>query len=532
MSQRTGEVLFLRPTSGLTKYFGTWTSLFAIIGASLGTWQWMFVGVLQDMYPGISAGLTWGIGMGFMLIYTVMLTLLSMAMPRSAGIYQISARGFNPVTGILAVWRGIIANPIIKMSEFFLFIVFLGAAFSQWGAVTGNALLSGWGLAMSAQAGNPALLVGLSIFLMLVFCIIAYLGPLFKVEPRIQMIGGLFSTIGWIMAILVLVSTPTGAVQTRWDTTFGAGAYSEVVSVATGAGYAVAPAFNWTMTFLGTVWPVGLVWPYLILHYGGEMSDPAKNLVLVQVFGGIILAVLLAGGAAVFQGTFGYFSTQYAVAAGSGLLTISPVFSTGFGTMSAVLAANPVISGWILLSAPVIGLTATPINMAWVTRGFFQGSLDRVMPSFFGKLSKFHTPTWAIAYYFLFGVPFAVVFTLPGMVGLIGVITSLVGLWGIEMIFQSMAALQLPYLKKPLYEGSIRKQPEIAGFPLMSLLGIIILPLSLFVMIGFFQGAAFLSVVMMTVQYGFSALWFVVYARHLRKKNIEIGSIYESLPPE
>jgi amino acid transporter len=200
--------------------------------------------------------------------------------------------------------------------------------------------------------------------------------------------------------------------------------------------------------------------------------------------------------------------------------------------MTAALAGNPVISGWILLSAPVIALTATPINMAWVTRGFFQGSLDRMMPSFFGKLSRFHTPTWAIAYYFLFGVPFALVYALPGMIGLIGVITSLVGLWGIEMIFQSMAALQLPYLKRPLYEGSIRKQPEIAGFPLMSLLGIIILPLSLFVMIGFFQGAAFLSVVMMTVQYGFSALWFVVYARHLRKKNIEIGSIYESLPPE
>jgi len=530
VAQRTGEVLFLRPTSGLTKYFGTWTSLFAVIGASLGTYQWMFAGVLQDLYPGISAALTWSIGLGFMLIYTVMITLLSMAMPRSAGIYQISARGFNPVTGILAVWRGIIANPIIKMSEFFLFIVYLGAAFAQWGAVSGNAMLKSWGAAMSAQIGNPYLLVGLSIFLMLVFVIVAYLGPLFRLEPRIQMIGGLFSTIGWIMAILVLVATPASAVESRWDAAFGAGAYSEVVTVATGAGFGVAPAFSWQMTFLATIWPVGLVWPYLILHYGGEMSDPAKNLVLVQVLGGIILAVLLAGGAALFQGTFGYFSTQYAVAAAS--VTITPTFTTGFGTMTAVLAGNPAISGWILLSAPVIGLTATPINMAWVTRGFFQGSLDRMMPSFFGKLSKYHTPTYAIAYYFLFSLPFAFVFALPGMVAFLAVVTSLVGLWGVEMIFQSMAALQLPYLKRPLYEGSIRKQPEIAGFPVVSLLGIIILPLSLFVMIGFFQGAAFFSVVMMTVQYGFSALWFVVYARHLRKKNIEVGSIYESLPPE
>jgi len=526
VAQHTGEVLFLRPTSGLTKYFGTWTSLFAILGASLGTYQWLFVGTLQDLYGGISAGLTWGIGMAFMLIYTVMMTLLSMAMPRSAGIYQISARGFNPVTGILAVWRGIIANPIIKMSEFFLFLIFLGAAFSQWGAVTGNTMLSSAGAAMSAQVGNPWLLCGLSILLMLIFVIIAYLGPLFKVEPRIQMIGGLFATIGWIMAILVLIATPSSALQSRWDAAFGAGAYSEVVAVAGGS----APAFSWQMTFLATIWPIGLVWPYLILHYGGEMSDPAKNLVLVQVLGGIILAVLLAGGAAAFQGTFGYFSTQYAVASSS--LTISPSFQPGFGTMTAVLAGNPVISGWILLSAPVIGLTATPINMAWVTRGFFQGSLDRMMPSFFGKLSKYHTPTYAIAYYFIFSLPFAFLFPFPETGGLLAVLNSLIGLWGIEMIFHSMAALQLPYLKRPLYEGSIRKQPQFAGFPLVSLLGIIILPLSLFLTIGFLQGVTFYPTLMMTIQYGFSAFWFVVYARHLRKKNIEVGSIYESLPPE
>ena len=137
MGEASG-VLFLRPTSGLTKYFGTWTSLFAVIGASLGTYQWLFVTALSDLYPGINSGLTWGIGMIFMLIFTVMLTLLSLAMPRSAGIYQISARGLNPVAGTLAVWRGIIANPIIKMSEFYLFLVFLGSAFTHWGAVAKN----------------------------------------------------------------------------------------------------------------------------------------------------------------------------------------------------------------------------------------------------------------------------------------------------------------------------------------------------------------------------------------------------------
>lgn len=56
MAIHSSEVLFLRPTSGLTKYFGTWSSLFAIVGASLGTWQWLFVGTLQDLYPGINGG--------------------------------------------------------------------------------------------------------------------------------------------------------------------------------------------------------------------------------------------------------------------------------------------------------------------------------------------------------------------------------------------------------------------------------------------------------------------------------------------
>ncbi|MHA2380311.1 MAG: hypothetical protein ACXADS_13645 [Candidatus Thorarchaeota archaeon] len=523
------EVLFLRPTSGLTKYFGTWTSLFAIIGASLGTWQWLFVGTLQDLYPGINAGATWGIGMFFMLIYTLMMTFLSMAMPRSSGLYQISARGFNPVAGTIAVWRGIIANPIIKTSEFYLFLVFLGAAFAQWGAVTNNAAMTALGGTFSTQ--EPMVLVTVSILLMAVFAIIAYLGPLLKMEPRIQMFGGVFSTIGWVMALFVLLGTPAASVAGRWDAVWGAGAYTEVQTVAAAAGYA-APAFNIQLTLLATIWPIGLTWPYLILLYGGEVSDPAKNLVITQVLGGLILAGMLTAGAGLFQGVFGTFSSEYAVAAATQNLTLTAGFQGGLGTFTAVLAANPIISGWILLSPVVIALTATPINMAWVTRGFFQGSLDRMMPSFFGKLSKYHTPTYAIIYYFIFGAPFAFAYADPGLSGFLAVVTSLVGLWGIEMLFQSMAALQLPFLRRPLYEGSIRPQPEIGGFALVSLLGVIILPVSLFLVIGFFQGAAFLSIISMCVQYGFSALWFVYFARRIQKQNIDLDAIYTSLSPE
>jgi len=536
MSTRSGEILFLRPTSGLTKYFGQWTSLFAIIGASLGVWQWMFVGTLQNMYPGINAGMTWGVGMVFMLIYTVMMTLLSIAMPRSSGLYQISARGFNPVAGMLAVWRGIIANPIIKASEFYIFLVFMGAAFTQWGAATGNLGLQALG--QTFVATQPAVLVLASIILMAIFAVIAYLGPLFRIEPRIQMIGGVFSTIGWVLAIVVLAATPSSAVQTRWDAVWGSGAYAEVQTIATTAGYSATlySTFSLTMTLMATIWPIGLVWPYLILLYGGEVSDPAKNLVFTQLLGGLILAGLLTAGAGMFQRTFGTFTTQYsyaysAVASGSATFTSNQLFTGGFGTFSALMTDNPVISGWILLSAPVIGLTATPINMAWVTRGFFQASLDRVMPSFFGNLSRFHTPTLAIIYWFLFGVPFTVAIA-AGAGNLVSVITSLIALWGIEMIFQSLAAIQLPFLKPALYEGSIKKQPVLFGIPLISILGIVILPTSLFVLIGFAQGAAFISMVSMAVQYGFSALWFVAYALHLRKKNIDIGTIYESLPPE
>ena len=458
-----------------------------------------------------------------------MMTLLSMAMPRSSGLYQISARGFNPVAGTIAVWRGIIANPIIKTSEFYLFLIFLGAAFAQWGAVTSNAGLQSLGTTFSTL--NPMWLVGMSIFLMAIFSAIAYFGPLLKVEPRIQLIGGLFSTIGWVMALLVLATTPASAVSGRWDTVWGAGAYTEVQTVAAAAGYA-APGFSLEMTLLATIWPIGLTWPYLILLYGGEIADPAKNLVISQVIGGLILAGLLAGGAWLFQGTFGTFSTEYAVAASTGNLTQTGVFQGGLGTMTAVLAGNPVLSGWILLSPVVIGLTATPINMAWVTRGFFQASLDRMMPSFFGKLSKYHTPTYAILYYFLFGAPFAFAYAAPGISGFLAVVTSLIGLWGIEMLFQAMAAMQLPFLRRPLYEGSIRSQPEIGGFAIVSLLGVIMLPTALFLLIGFFQGAAFLSIISMCVQYGFSAAWFIYFARRMQKQNIDMEAIYTSLSPE
>lgn len=388
--------------------------------------------------------------------------------------------------------------------------------------------LTALGTSLSTQ--SPMILATVSILLMAIFSLIAYLGPLFKVEPAVQMFGGLFSMIGWILAIAVLLITPAADVPVKWDAVWGTGAYAEVQTAAAEAGF-IPAAFSLETTLLATIWPIGLVWPYLILHYGGEVSDPAKNLLIAQVAGGLILAILLAGGAALFQNSFGTFSSEYTVAAGTGNLTRTGIFQGGFGTFTAALAPNPIISGWILLSPAVIGLTATPINMAWVTRGFFQASLDRNAPAFFGKLSRFHTPTYSILYYFLFGFPFAFLYA-SGYGAFLAVVTSLVGLWGIEMIFQSMAALGLPYLRKPLFEGSIRKQPEFGGIPLVSLLGIIMLPTSLFVMIGFFQGAAFMSLISMCVQYGFSALWFVAFAQYNKSKNIDVEEIYKSLPPE
>jgi len=51
-------------------------------------------------------------------------------------------------------------------------------------------------------------------------------------------------------------------------------------------------------------------------------------------------------------------------------------------------------------------------------------------------------------------------------------------------------------------------------------------------LIGFFQGSAFLAIISMCVQYGFSALWFVAFSHHLRKKKIDADAIYSSLSPE
>jgi len=522
---KSGETLFVRPSSGLVKMIGPWTCMFFGITPCLDSLQYTTLSSLPQMYPGMSLGLTLLIAGILVTIEATSFALIMLAMPRSGGGYIIPSRGINPGFGMMELWRTVINNPMNQAVTNYFTAYAIGNSL----VIIGQILHNPGVISAGTRLMTPENALSIGIILTIVACLFALLGPTAKIEPKWYAAWGIIAIIAWIMNIASLALS-AGSIQRRWDYLWGDGAYEEVLKIAKEAGYQPVP-FNWNATILALPWPITLSWPYNIMQYAGEVTEPDKNIPLATIGSAIVLGAFYTCMAIAFESSIGKFANMYSFILASGhgdKLTINPRLPmTNFAVWSACLAPAW-LSPFLVLAPLYAGLGSLTIYIAYVARPLFAAAFDRLLPAKFAELSRYGTPKYGI----LFHLIATIIFLVPCYFGFVitGAVSFLIT-YAFVRWMDNLAAALLPYIKPHLYKTSIRRQPEVAGIPLITICGTIASLVLLFMVFLFASVTPITSMFFVAATYTFGVIWFIAYANRLRKMDIDVDKIFSVLPP-
>lgn len=525
-------LLFVRPASGLVKTIGTYTVLGTVLGPSLNIWWWNFMAILPNIYPGMRFEAVYAIGAPFVLIEGAAMALVMLSMPRSGNNYVVISRGINPVFGVMEGWRSILQNPIARGILCFMTGMALGGSFVTFGKMTANAALLSLGTTIVM---NPWISVVFGIVMMGIGCLIDYFGP--GTTGKWMMFWVVLDVIALIATIGVFVGVgPTGLAR-AWDGTWGAGAYDEVVRIATTGEPAFKSApFSWETTVAALTLPFGVTYPYTVMPWVGEVTEVEKNIPLACIGGALILIALHSSAGVSFQYAYGDFSTMYNHILWTGQsdklainYVIHGTYAMNLGTLAASISGNPALSA-LLLAGPIFGsLSDLPCGIAYTTRPLFALGFDRYAPAIFTKVSKYGSMPYNLAFTWLYSIPWIIG---CGVGFLFTEVFSLMIAYFTIRSWMGLVGFSLPWYRPHIYDtASSIVRRSIFGVPWIAIVGLFEFLWCWYLALGAVWGTTALSILVVIAVYAFGIVWFIGYSIYNKKKGIDTTKIFGEVPP-
>jgi len=518
------ELVFVRRTSGLKKQITMRTAWAFSLAAAQMPWIWALIARMPDYYPGASMFITFLIAGIFTIFEGVGHGLLMVAMPRSGGNYVMVSRSLGPLFGAMEYVRNLFINPIGAGATAFTGVM----AFSGQMVILGTVLQNPNLISLGSSLSNVYVIAVAALGLYAVTHVVDLLGPGW--DAKLLAIFGGLAVLSLIAAGGVYATTPHNALPQAWDTTFGSGAYQEIVDKSTGLGF-VSPTFDWTTQLTSIFIPItSCCWPYDIMIFAGEVQEPSKTIMFASLLGGFGTPLLWGGVTVFFQGAYGNFSTMVNMAFDSGTpLVLNTPFATNMGTFAAVLTTNPVISTFIALG-PIFGVIGTlgPIYIAWNTRTQFAGAMDRLAPRPLAAVSKWGTPKYCILYNFI--------------IGGISIALLTMGFWTFAAIswlisyamirwWWGLGETMLPWGRRKIFEASPIKW-AIAGVPLIAICGVVVVFEFLYILFASAVITDIVSMIAIAGMYAFGCVWYQIFAARAATKGIDLSETFRELPPE
>lgn len=521
-------MLFVRRASGLTRAISSWTVLFFGVGTSFLPWHYFLMTALPSWFPGVNLPLIYLIGGALVFVECLSMSLVYVAVPRSGSIYVPLSRAGSPMLGVLEVWRSCLTNPIARGITAFLAAGQIASLVTIVGALTGNPGLESLGASLSA---NPWNLVVLGIFFNFVGLVINILGP--GIMGKWVGIWGAGSLFGIVFVNILLAGTSAAALPGKWDATFGAGAYDEVVSVATANGFTETPV-SWGATTSAMLFPVSNTWPYTVMPVVGEVERPRRNIPLSMAGSAAVVLVVNSISAFNFTSTYGTFGEMYNFCvfdpAVSAQFTINSVMPTDLSAYGAMLSGgSPIVAGIAAWSPQWSNFVDVTLNDAYTSRPLFAAGMDRMGPSIFTKVHpRFHSPYVGDLFWFIMCLP---TLTLAGVefATVNAVVSGITFVYGFVRMQQHWSELSLPFSNPDIYKGGLKI--EVGGFPVMSILGGFSTAMFIY-LIATNPANPVNSALMLAAVYAIGAINWIYFG----KKNVDRGipptKIYGELPPE
>jgi amino acid transporter len=410
--------------------------------------------------------------------------------------------------------------------------VAVAAPLSTLGIATGNSELQS--LASTLSTPTWSFIIGLITILFV--SLVAVAGN--RVIALINKITFIIGTLGLITIVVVLASITQPQFQAAFDGFAGSGAYQNMISSASTAGYSI-PSDWFTPTLLSLPLTFFLLLGYEFnTYYSGEIRRVSRSMTISVLFALIFGVAFFATIAVLMQRAFGLdfiASASYLYTAGSSSYTLA--FAPWVNNFLVLVDSNWLINAIIIASFVSWGYLLLINWFVVISRHFLAWSFDRAVPSALGKVNeRFHSPLVAIVLTFsLSTVALAFYVFLSSLAALVNISFLLLT----AVFLDGLAGAVLPWVKKSLFDSSpeiVKK--KIGGIPLISILGIYsVVLIGLLLADSLYNpeiagplGASTIAIIFGSFILG-AAVYLAMKAYNARQ-GLDLSLVYKEIPPE
>lgn len=541
--------VFVRKSSGLVRVMSP-TSAFIYNILTMGLiFPWTYLWA-----PGALPGgqLVWGILLAMVLEIPIALSYvwLSTALPRSGGDYVFQSRVFGGGIAFTLVMSGFVIWILqwVALSGWLLSYLGFAALFLGLGATLKNAMFLDWAGWFASADG----IIVVSILNAAIALLILATG--FRNYVRLQFVMIVATLVAFGTMLVILITASAGSVSSALDafsaSVGGSPSFTaDAIAATKAADIDLNPPFSIFATLL--IAPIAwtsLQWATYSSQQNGEIKDArsfrSQAFIIVGslVFTGVLLAVL----AWALEHAVG---TEFLYVAGAGYWSL-----VGEATLNGIYLWPNIIA---------IAISASPLVVLLISFGFIMNghqiihncyigmtrilvamSLDRLLPEWVSRVSdRFHTPVNAHVAYFVASIPVIVLYNKfaygegADLVSWTSLTLGVTFACGYVFVATALAGALLPFRAKALYDASPGSGYRIAGYPAVTVVGII----------GFVAGVLFEVLFIFNDQLGLtstlartvvlvillvSAVWYVAVKAFRRSGGINVDYAFKEIPPE
>lgn len=533
--------LFVRKATGLTREISVLSTIplsWLCIGAGIN----VFSVESSFKFPGANVPMGYFLCGIFYVLFTTILGIMAVAMPRTGGDYVSTGRVLGPFAGVLSGITRIVGLAFVGGLLGGVTGIFVGVGFLQAGILTNNATWIDWG---SWILGSMEVQFGLGLLFIIISFLILLLGS--RVFMWATWIHFILPLIGSIVAMILLYTHTPATAETAWNDMFGAGAWQEIVDVskagdpATGVAGWTASAYgmgvNWDSTFKILI-PAYFAYggSEATVYWGSEVKEPRKSILVGTVVGPLLMwifytvfvySVYHCYGDFVSQCSFVMMTKVDDVKVLVNKLAINPELPISFPTFVSVFAGNPSLIFFISFTSALWLFGVVVLIMGMVSRLIFAMSFDRFVPESLASVNdRFHSPHYALTLTFICAIIGLIIFIYYGALAAI-IDTTII--WFFWATLLCATATIFPIVRPEIWEKGYAHR--IAGFPLISLLGIISFIVYMYVNTAAIAEAAANILYLGIGVWAFALVYYVAYALYNRKRGIDVEAVYREIPP-
>jgi APA family basic amino acid/polyamine antiporter len=541
MSVATKPTYFVREATGLVREYGSFTAFMLAMNNMIGAGIFALTVRAPVTWPGADYTVALIIGLVINLLIALTYTWLATSMPRSGADYVAVSRLLNPALSYVVTF-GLFMGRLFSVGFLLVTDVTLwGLAFRITGKATNNDFLIRFGTYLATDA--IAWIIGGLVLLLTIWAVLVIGGRLFTIYTFIIW---LIPLLGALVIIAYQVGNPfePGRFKALWDSTWGAGAYDEIVTLATKNGWTASKylTFDWNSTIIALAAAAMFAYAGFDAPAGiaGEVKRPERSF-----YYGIALATLVTGivyitlawstfyAAGDFVSQFGVAQTRAGKEFKINLNTpaVIPLFSVAFS------GGNPAVALLMAMAGAFALYHVQPAALMKDTRRMFAMAFDNFLPRALADVSeRFHTPVKAITTFAILG---AVGIVLTGAVTFvkeldaIRFVLSAISATFFYLLMAAMAGLAiavLPYARPEIFE-SIKG----VGSRTVTLVGVLTFGISMYFLLALGYQLWSSDARNILVNVGvltLGGLLFIYYATKNIQRGIDLRGLFREIPPE